>query len=196
MTVVGVTGKYCAGKDTAARILVSHGYREIDVDKLGHEALHSEHARIVGRFGPEVSGPDGEVDRRALGDIVFASASALRDLESIVHPVMLQAARSGIAELRNAGASPGVVINAAILFRMGLHRLCDTVIYVEAPLILRLRRAQQRDGLSLRDVVRRLRAQRDVAPQFLTSDADVHSVQNDGSQEQLGAKLSQLLPLP
>ncbi len=196
MRVVGVTGKYCSGKDTAVGVLVDHGYVELNMDRMGHEALSSEQERIVRRFGHGILDADGMISRHALGAVVFADTRSLRGLESIVHPVMVEAARERIARLREQGSSPGVAINAALLYRMGLHRLCDTVIYVGAPFRTRLERARVRDDADLLGTMRRLRSQQDVAPQFFAPDADVLSVQNDGSQEQLRGKLEGLLSLP
>lgn len=197
MIVVGVTGKYCAGKSTVTGLLTEHGYVEIDVDRLGHEALAHERDRVLEVFGPEVQAADGTVDRKALGTRVFADRGELRMLESILHPRMVEMTAARIEDLRQqADSPPGVVVNAAILFRMGLHPLCDLVLYVTAPFRQIVRRARERDGASLREVVRRLRSQRDVDPQHSRPHADIHSVKNDGDREKLRSQLVRLLPLP
>ena len=197
MIVVGITGKYCAGKNTAADVLKDAGYEVIDVDALGHEALRQEHRRVTERFGPEVAAPDGEIDRRRLSRIVFSDSAALKDLESIVHPVMVAMVEERIAELRTLVPGPrGVAMNAAVLFRMGLTRLCDLIIYIHAPFRARYRRARERDHATFCQVVRRLRSQRDVEPQFWGLNADIQSVENNGGEEQLRAKLDTLLSLP
>lgn len=197
MITIGVTGKYCAGKDTVVEILEQSGFVAIDVDALGHDALESEQERIVAEFGDRIRTTEGSIDRRALGAIVFADKRALAALEAIIHPQMVQATREQIAEIRRCpegrsgedGAARGAVINAAILFRMKLDRLCDTVIFVDAPLRLRVQRARRRDGSGLFSTLRRLASQADVDPQYSSSDADIHSVANDGSREGLEAKL-------
>lgn len=194
MTVVGVTGRYCSGKDTVTQILVESGFTEIDVDKLGHLALESQKRRVIDRFGSEILLESGAIDRKALGAIVFADSSALRDLEAILHPEMVAAVETQI-ENRNE-TSRGFVINAAILIRMGLDRLCDTVLYVTASFLTRFRRARQRDHAGLIAVIRRLAAQRDVQPQHSASNADIQRVENDGSREQLRTKLRGLNLLP
>ena len=197
MIVVGVTGKYCAGKSTVTTLLSEHGYVEIDVDGLGHEALDHERDRVVEAFGAGVRAEDGSVDRKALGRLVFADHAALRRLESIRHPRMVERTAARVDEIRRqADAPPGVVINAAILFRMELHPLCDLVLYVTAPFLRIVRRARERDGASLREVVRRLRSQRDVDPQHSRPRADIHNVENDGDREKLRSQLARLLPLP
>jgi len=196
LTVVGITGKYCSGKSTVAAILRDHGYVEIDVDALGHDALQEHRERVVETFGPGVLSPDGTIDRRALGAIVFRDRQALRRLEEIVHPSMVAAARRRVESLRAGGASEaprGVVLNAAILFRMGMDELCDRVIYVTAPLLSRWRRARNRDGAGLLTVLRRLRLQTDVHPQFSRFGADILTVRNDGSTAALASRLSDVL---
>ena len=197
LIVVGITGKYCAGKNTAADILKKSGYEVIDVDVLGHDALRRENERVIERFGSQVATGGGGIDRRRLSRIVFSDSAALKDLESIIHPVMVAKVEERIAELRVLVPPPvGVAVNAAVLYRMDLTRLCDLVFYIHARFRTRYRRARERDQASFAQVVRRLGSQRDVAPQFSGMDADIHSVQNDGSQEQLRAKLETLLSLP
>ena len=200
MIVVGVAGKYCTGKSTVSDLLAEHGYAVIDVDRTGHEALAREAEAVVEAFGDEVRQADGSVDRRTLGRIVFADEQKLRRLESIVHPAMVEMVADEVERIR-AGVDrrpvpPGIVINAAILFRMKLHPLCDEIVYVTAPFLQIVRRARERDGAGLLEVIRRLRSQRDVDPQFSAPNADTHSVENDGDREHLRSQLEQFLPLP
>jgi dephospho-CoA kinase len=197
LTIVGVTGKYCSGKDTVTSMLMERGFPEINVDRLGHDALASERSRVMERFGQQITGPDGAIDRRKLGAIVFADRNALAGLESILHPVMVRMVEKRIQEHRQeAVPPPGVVVNAAILFRMKLDSLCDLVLFVQAPFVQRLRRARVRDGVGLLTVLRRLISQRDVTPQYSYSDADIQKVENDGSLETLRGTLDRLLSLP
>ncbi len=186
--VIGVTGSICAGKSLAVSRLRELGYAEIDVDRLGHAALEREKTRVVARFGPGILGPGGAVDRRTLGEMVFADPSALRDLEAIVHPAMV----SEVERLIEAG-SGRTVVNAAILFRMGLERLCDLVVCIDAPFLLRLARAMRRDRLGPITAARRLLTQGPVLPKTVSRDVDIVNVSNCGSRERLFAGLEQSL---
>jgi hypothetical protein len=67
MMLIGISGKYCAGKNAVAAILEKRGFFLIDADKLGHEALSRKKGRIVERFGKGILRPDGSVDRKRLG---------------------------------------------------------------------------------------------------------------------------------
>ena len=134
--VVGVAGKLGSGKSSVAGLLADAGWRVIDVDLLGHRALATERDRIVDAFGRGVLDSEGRIDRRRLGPLVFANADARRRLDVIVHPVMVRSVKTLVE------ADPGpTAIDAALLNPMGLDALCDLVLWVHAPLPLRLYRA-------------------------------------------------------
>lgn len=185
--VIGLTGKYCAGKDRAARVFEKHGFFVIDVDALGHEVLAAHAARVLESFGPSVGAADGGVDRRKLGRLVFADPSALARLEAIVHPPMVSRVKELIAE-----KGGDIVVNAAILHHMGLHVLCDAVVCVTAPLLIRLARAVRRDALSVRDALARVRSQRGVCPQSNDPPVDTYTVRNGGSARSLEHRVARL----
>ncbi|MBN1837165.1 MAG: dephospho-CoA kinase [Spirochaetales bacterium] len=172
---MGVAGGYCTGKDALVSVLEGRGFRQIDVDSLGHAALRDPEVRreIVAAFGPGVLGPDGTVDRKGLGAVVFRDRRGLRRLEAILHPRM-----SARVEQLLEHAGSRVVINAAILFRMGLQRHCDFVICVRAPLAARLLRAKRRDGLGPAAALRRLAAQRGICPKTNAREVDTYYVDN------------------
>jgi dephospho-CoA kinase len=194
LIVIGVTGKYCAGKDTVTQLLVAEGYHEINVDRLGHVVLDEQRNAIRNEFGDQVIGLDGTIDRRQLAELVFARRDRLRQLEAIVHPAMAHMVLDRISELKSKHPrSPGIVVNAAVLFRMALDHYCDAVLYVRAPLLARIRRAAARDGSSLPTTIQRLRSQGDVDPQFSTSNADICNVQNDGSVDGLRGQILRFL---
>lgn len=187
--VVGVTGKYCAGKNAVSAILGERGYLLIDVDKLGHRALEEQKERVVERFGRSILDAEGRIDRRALGRIVFGRPGELRALEGIIHPAMV-----GMAAEQARGAPGGrAVINAAILFQMGLDRLCDRVLWVSAPLVVRLIRGKRRDGLPLLQVARRIWAQRKLSPQSFHNRVDIYTVRNSGDKASLVARVLKLV---
>ena len=85
--VVGVVGKSCSGKDEAVKFLVNEGFYEINVDKLGHEALKQKVDELVSSFGSTIL-KDGEVDRKILGPIVFSDPEKLKILNSIKEVIL------------------------------------------------------------------------------------------------------------
>ncbi len=156
--VIGLTGRYCAGKDAVARILARRGFTVLDVDRIGHEVLEERRDAVAAAFGESVRRADGSIDRRAVGRIVFADPAALARLEGIVHPAMAARVRSLAAAQSAAGRN--VVVNAALLRHMGLDRSCDAVVDVRAWAPLRFLRGLRRDGLGPVQVLRRMRSQR------------------------------------
>jgi dephospho-CoA kinase len=177
--VLGLTGRYCAGKDAVARILERRGFRVLDVDRIGHEVLEERREEVAAAFGPGVRRADGSIDRRALGRIVFADPDALARHEAIMHPAMVERVRALTAAERGAGRD--VAVNAALLRRMGLDRLCDAVLEVRACFPRRFLRGLRRDRLGPVQVLRRMRSQHG-GPRRLNSKTpgvDTYTVRND-----------------
>ncbi|MDR2363816.1 MAG: dephospho-CoA kinase [Spirochaetaceae bacterium] len=174
--IIGLTGMYCAGKNYVARLLEERGLPVLDVDTLGHRAIAVEKEAIVQRFGPEILGEDGAVDRRALGTKVFGSPGELAALEGIVHP-----AANRLTENWIAGIPEGpCVINAALLHRSTAFSRLDFIIIVQAPLLTRLLRARRRDGLPILPLIRRFKSQRKFMSQYLSQNTDIYRVNNWG----------------
>jgi dephospho-CoA kinase len=187
--VVGVTGKYCAGKNLVTEVLSARGFVSIDVDRLGHQALEERKTEVVDAFGSAILSSSGEIDRRRLGAMVFADQHELSRLESITHPVMI----AEVAETIKRGENRDFVVNAAILFRMGLHLLCDMVLWVEAPLPSRVARALQRDRLPLSEVIKRIWTQRKLSPQPFRKLVDIYNVRNSGNRNEIEASVLSLV---
>ena len=124
--VIGLTGNIATGKSTVARMLADLGADTIDADRVAHRVMRPgtpAHAAIVETYGQGVLAEDGGVDRKRLGDIVFADPQALRCLETIVHPATISAIRRRI-EVTPAAV---VVIEAIKLFEAGIAEACDSV---------------------------------------------------------------------
>jgi dephospho-CoA kinase len=186
--VLGICGKYCSGKSEAARILGGEGWRVIDADALGHEALEEHKAEVAAAFGEGILNPEGRVDRRKLGGIVFKDSAKLKTLEAIVHPRVAQKIVDLLAVSRER-----TVIHAALLFSGGLDTFCDRVIIVEASLLDRVNRALARDNIGIVAVFRRIWKQRALIPEFKTPSgagafkgsfppADTVTVRNSGTR--------------
>lgn len=187
--VIGVAGKLCSGKSTVALLLEERGFHHIDVDRLGHEALLRRKHEVIERFGDSVRRDGGEVDRRKLGEIVFSDSRALSDLEAILHPEMVRMVEEELARR----PAQDTVINAAVLFPMGLDRLCDGVLWIASPWPARLVRCLSRDGMSLSKVLARMWAQRRLSPQQSRSDVDTVVVRNASNKERLRRRVATAL---
>jgi dephospho-CoA kinase len=175
--LIGLTGTYCAGKNFVAGLLEERGLPALDVDRLGHEAVEAGREAVFARFGGDLRGPGGGVDRRRLGERVFGKPEELAALEAIVHPEANRLTEAWIAEQ----TGPACVINAALLHRSSAFDRLDFIILVRAPLLTRLLRARKRDGLSWFSLLKRFASQRNFTAQYLRGNADIYSVDNRGS---------------
>lgn len=164
---VGLTGKACAGKSSLVPFFSERGYTVVDADEIGHQALEANAEAVLRRFGT--------LDRGALGRTVFADPQALSDLEAITQPWIARVIRE-----RLAAAPSDAVLNAALLHKQDLFRLCDVIVWVDAPLWTRLIRARRRDGWNWLRILRRVWAQKELRPQVFGANVDIQRVDNGG----------------
>ncbi len=180
--VIGLTGKSCAGKDEVASILSSLGFYVIDEDRLGHEALDANREALIATFGDAIL-TNGSVDRKKLGPLVFSDKDKLRLLEAISHPWMVSETVRRAKEAEAKGLN--VVINAAILKRLGLDSISDEILFVDAPFAIRAKRAEARNGTKIEDFEKRERNQEDIVSIFETFGGKIVKVINDGDKPTL-----------
>lgn len=163
MLIVGLTGGIATGKSTVARRLKELGARLIDADHLAREVVEpGEPAfeEIRARFGPEVIGPDGRIDRARLGEIIFRDEKAREDLESIIHPRVRQRIRTTIERLRQEGDDCVIVCDIPLLFETGAAlEWVDRTLVVYAPKEVQRERLIRRSGLDPQEADRRIAAQ-------------------------------------
>jgi dephospho-CoA kinase len=178
--VIGLTGNIATGKSMVAAMLGALGSCVIDADRVAHEVMRAgreAHERIVERFGPEVVGPNGEIDRGRLGAIVFADQEDLRDLERIVHPAVVQETLQRIATCRE----PACVVEAIKLLEAEMHHHCDVVWVVTSPYSQQLKRLMTARGMTAEQANLRIEAQ--PPAELKVARADV-VIDNSGTLEQ------------
>lgn len=186
--IIGLTGKSCAGKDTVASMLPADRFSVIDVDALGHVALEANHGMLREAFGDSIFRPDGTVDRKILGPIVFSDPSKLGLLDSITHPWMKEEALRLAREAEEDGRI--AVINAALLESMGFVPSCDEVVLVIAPYEVREARALKRDGMTAEKFRARSDAQKDIGLSLFASGRKVTTIVNDGDLDTISRQVS------
>ena len=134
----------------------------IDADRLAREVVEPgqpAHTQIVSAFGRGVLRPDGGIDRKALGAVVFADPAARARLESITHPAIRARVRARLAELTAAGFDGIVILDAPVMVESGDSPDVDRLVVVTADEPAQVARQQARDGLGADDARRRIRSQ-------------------------------------
>ena len=146
--MVGLTGGIGAGKSAVAPRLAERGAVIIDADRLAREVVAAGTdglAEVVAAFGAGVLGPDGELDRPALGRRVFGDDAARRRLEAIIHPRV----RARTAELGHAAPADAIVVNdVPLLVEAGLAPTYHLVVVVLAAERTRIRRLAETRGMT------------------------------------------------
>jgi len=157
--VIGLTGNIATGKSQVAQMLARRGAEHIDADRLAHQVMARDTPawqQIVEAFGREILDADGEIDRKQLGTIVFASEPDLARLEQIVHPAVIACTEERIASTE----ADVVVVEAIKLIESGMVlRLCDVLWVVTATREAQIKRLMDTRGLSQDEAVLRIDAQ-------------------------------------
>jgi dephospho-CoA kinase len=166
MKVIGLTGGIGSGKSTVARFLKELGAVAIDTDKVGHEALKPDTGiwrEVVTTFGKEIIKPNGEIDRKKLGEIVFESPEALLRLNKIMHPYIYSTVKAQLERCRRRGVKV-VVLEVPLLIELAaikpaLADEADEVWVTVAPESTVVRRLKEKSGMSGEQTRARIRSQ-------------------------------------
>lgn len=169
MLVIGVVGGIASGKSVVARRLAAWGAELLDADRAGHDVLEQPDVRAAlrARWGAGVFSSSGQVNRAAVAAVVFDEQDVrhaeLRFLEGLTHPRIRARLEGCIAQLRQNGQTPAVVLDAPLLFEAHWDTLCDRILFVDAPEPLRRERAERTRGWTADEFHRREAAQLDLA---------------------------------
>ena len=163
MMVIGLTGGIGTGKSEVTRLLQALGAIVINADQVGHQAYKPDSEswrQVVVAFGEGILQPNGEIDRRKLGAIVFSNPEQLARLNQIMHPRMARIVAEELDSLRSQGVQVAVV-EAALLFEAGWDSLVDEVWATDAPVETIIQRLRERNGMSAEEALRRIDSQMD-----------------------------------
>ena len=187
MKRIGITGPTGAGKTTALNALSALGVHIIDADQVYHDLLEGSaplREALTTRFGTGIVTDEGKVDRKALGNVVFADPEALADLNAITHRFIIHEIDRQAAQAQAEGR-PAVAIDAISLIESGLGETCDAVVGVLAPKEMRVRRIMAREGIPEDYARKRVEAQQGDG--FFRAHC-THILENQGTAEEFGRK--------
>ena len=174
--IIGLTGNIAVGKSQVLAQLEALGAAAIDADRAAHQVLRRSggaYEPVLAAFGPGILGADGEIERSALGRIVFADRAQLSRLEAITHPII----RREIDRRIRGALAEVVVIEAIKLLEGDLREAVDAVWVVDARPETQLRRLVSERGLARAEAQRRIDLQNSQADKLKQADV---VIANDG----------------
>ena len=161
MIVVGLTGGIATGKSAVAGMFAKRGVAVLDADEVVRELQEpgtKVYKATVEAFGPDILQPDGTINRKLLGEIVFRDERLRRRLETIVHPALVVAVEERLSALRAQGV-PLCVVELPLLIESGAEGRFDWVMVVTAPEEVQVARLMADRGLSREEALARVRSQ-------------------------------------
>ncbi len=192
MLVIGITGGIASGKSLVAGYFRQLGAVVLDADKLGHEVLELDPVMVEIRsaFGDSVFLDQGGVSRKRLADIVFNldNPGRLETLEKITHPRIRKRLEQQLNELKKDGKTVAAVLDVPLLFKSGWHELCDQIVYVDVPDLIRLKRATEIRNWDPGELSRREQKQTNIEEKKQRSDEALdNSLSMEATFEQVAA---------
>lgn len=183
MKAVGITGNIASGKSTVTQYLREKGYNVVSADEISHDICmegRPGYSAIVQEFGAGFLKADGSLDRKKLGDYVFADAEALSRLNALMWPMIK-------AETKTRSGGELAFIEAALLEEADMATEVDVIWVVTAAEETRIERLMARGGFTRDEALLRVRAQAAV------DIPDAVLIQNDGTTDELHAKVDAAL---
>lgn len=172
--IIGVYGLICSGKSSFSKMLAKElDAFYIDADKLGHEALENKKDIIVEEFSESILDSNNNIDRKKLGSIVFSNKNKLQKLQDITYSYI----EKKTEDLINS-TDKDVVIEAALIMRSNIYKLCNSLVFVNAKTSNILKRMQKRRNISEHNARKILKMQRDVKNKKLNADIIVNNMRD------------------
>lgn len=161
MRVIGLTGSIACGKSSVSQTLRELGATVIDGDAIAHDLTAPQGPALPllrERFGEGTFHPDGTLNRRALGLIIFGDDRARAELDKLMQPLIREEIRRQMTIAELSGA-PVCVLDMPLLYETGLDRWCHRVWCVWLPRETQLQRLMARDGSTREEALSRIRSQ-------------------------------------
>lgn len=180
MRIIALTGGIGAGKSLVAQYFSELGARVVDADQLSRVAIErgsNGFDEVLLRFGESIL-RDGDIDRKALAEIIFSDASARADLEAIIHPRVRELFSDVVEDL---APDETLIYEIPLLVESNVAANFDLVITVEADLEIRKERLRKR-GMLISEIERRIAAQ--ASREEREAQAD-HIITNNGDEDAL-----------
>jgi dephospho-CoA kinase len=190
--IIGLTGSIASGKSTVSVMLEELGYPIVDGDKVarlvvepGSETLQ----KIEALFGKEMILPDGTMDRKKVGELIFNDPASRRKLNDIIHPAIRMEMMRQLGEFLAQGYKT-VIMDIPLLFESRLQHMVDKVLVVSVTEENQLKRLMERNGLTEKQARARIASQLPMSVKEEGADAVIY---NNGTIEETKWQLNRIL---
>lgn len=208
--IICVSGKMASGKNFISSLLenklpLNERFVSVDADILVHKAIEIASTDILNAFseeaknaGIELKNPDGSLNRRAIGRLVFPRPDLLKKQEEIVYPIVIKLTREFVENARKENPNAKIAINATVAYKTPeILKMCDLILFVTAPFFTRLKRAKKRDSqsenpLTIHQILQRFKSQRNLYAEYKKTGIPLVKVKNFGSEEKILKRLEKL----
>lgn len=174
--VIGIYGLICSGKSSFSKLLAKElNALYIDADIIGHEALNDKNKKeeLIKEFSSDILDDNGNIDRKKLGKIVFGNSKKLRKLESINYPYI----EEKVSKLINS-TDRDVVIEAALIMRSEIYKMCNSLIYVNSKTADIINRMKKKRNISEKEARKILKMQIDVKNKKSNADIIINNMRD------------------
>ena len=174
--VIGIYGLICSGKSSFSKLLAKElNALYIDADIIGHEALNDKNKKeeLIKEFSIDILDINGNIDRKKLGKIVFGNSKKLRKLESINYPYI----EEKVSKLINS-TDKDVVIEAALIMRSEIYKMCNSLIYVNSKTADIINRMKKKRNISEKEARKILKMQIDVKNKKSNADIIINNMRD------------------
>lgn len=193
MEIIGLTGGIGTGKSTVSNYLREQNFAIVDADLISRQVVEPGKpllGELEAAFGSEIINEDGSLNRKGLAAIVFNDVEQRKLMDSIMHKEILAEMRRVMESFQQQGKHQGIIIDAPLLFEIGLEKWCGQVWLVTADMDVRIERVCARDDARKEEVVARIRNQMSDDEKRKLSD---EILDNSGTLEDLHEQIADLL---
>lgn len=162
MLIIGVTGGFCTGKTTVARIFRELGAIALDADAIAHRTIEPKKIawkKIKRYFGSGILNEDETINRRALAKAVFPNKKRLKKLCDIIHPLVYREVERTLKKIKRTNPDAIVVLDIPLLLESGGRSKVDKLVVVRSNRSTQIERASKNAGLTRTQILQRIKAQ-------------------------------------